>query len=129
MAGRVRMLEIDPDLGEELDRSRFDMARPGCTTELVIPAGGTTWLAAADRPEAAEQLGYLVVGRTVLHRVQLAGRGPVPVAGDVVRTCDSRAAWKYGSRSGAGRRQVAGRSRPAPGRPTRLQSGPSGDTQ
>lgn len=87
MAGRVRILEVDPDLGEELERPSFEAARARCTAELVIPTGGSSWPTAADRPEAAEQLGYLVVRGTVLHRLQLARRSTVDLLGpgDIAR--------------------------------------------
>jgi CRP/FNR family transcriptional regulator, cyclic AMP receptor protein len=85
--GRVRILELDPDLGEELEGERFEAARVRCTAELVSPLTGSPWPPASDRTEAGEHFGFLVVRGTIVHRLRLAGRGTVDIVGpgDVVR--------------------------------------------
>ena len=87
MAGRVRILELDPDLGEELARPRFEAARARCTAERVVVTRERSWEIPVERPEAAEQFGYLVLRGTILHRLRLAGRATVDLLGpgDVVR--------------------------------------------
>jgi CRP/FNR family transcriptional regulator, cyclic AMP receptor protein len=90
--GRVRILELDPDLGEELDCHSFEVARDRCTVELVIPSSGALWPGASDRTDAGEHFGFLVVRGTILHRLRLAGRGTVDLVGpgDIVRPWASR---------------------------------------
>lgn len=85
--GRVRILNIDPELGAGLDRSSFELARRRCTAELIVARRGSSWPAAVDAGAQANQIGFLVVQGTVLHRLRLAGRDAVELLGpgDFVR--------------------------------------------
>jgi CRP/FNR family transcriptional regulator, cyclic AMP receptor protein len=85
--GRVRVLERDPDLGAGLDRPRFELARARCTAERIVVARRSPWPAVDDPHEEAEQVAFLVLRGTLLHRLRLAGRETVELLGpgDVVR--------------------------------------------
>jgi CRP/FNR family transcriptional regulator, cyclic AMP receptor protein len=85
--GRVRVLELDPDLGEGLEGQSFEAARVRCTAELVVPSTGSAWPSSSDRAVAGEHFGFLLIRGSILHRLQLAGRGTVDLVGpgDIVR--------------------------------------------
>jgi CRP/FNR family transcriptional regulator, cyclic AMP receptor protein len=87
LRGRVRVLDLDPDLGEGLDGRRFEAARARCTAGRAVVTGRTLLKGEAARPAASEQFGYLVLRGTILQRLTLAGRATVDLLGpgDVVR--------------------------------------------
>jgi CRP/FNR family transcriptional regulator, cyclic AMP receptor protein len=83
---RVRVLEVDRDLGAALDGDAYASACGRCTAPTtVIPAGRRWWL--PDPLAASDYLGFLVLRGVLLYRLRLAGRETVDLvgAGDLIR--------------------------------------------
>lgn len=84
-AARVRLLEIDPDLGNALNPKRFNDACRICTAPLLQVKAGPFW----DRPAAeavqSPTLGFLVVDGLLIERIRVADRQGADLlfAGDV----------------------------------------------
>jgi CRP/FNR family transcriptional regulator, cyclic AMP receptor protein len=82
---RVRVLELDQDLGAALDEDAYARARQQCTAPMIVLSAGRHWW--VDSGDALEHLGFLVVRGVLLYRMRLAGRETIDLvgAGDLVR--------------------------------------------
>jgi CRP/FNR family transcriptional regulator, cyclic AMP receptor protein len=82
---RVRVLELDPELGAALDENAFVQARERCTAQTVTLSAGRRW--SVDPGDALEHIGFLVLRGVLLYRLRLAGRETVDLvgAGDLIR--------------------------------------------
>jgi CRP/FNR family cyclic AMP-dependent transcriptional regulator len=87
-AGRVRILEAEPELGSALDPVAFRAASQRCAAQAVRIRRGALW-GVLDPIEDAELLGFLILGGVLLCRIRIAGRETVDILGpgDVVRPC------------------------------------------
>lgn len=82
---KVRVLELDPELGAALDEAAFAQARKRCTAQTVTLAAGRRW--SVDPGDALEHLGFLVLRGVLLYRLRLAGRETTDLVGpgDLIR--------------------------------------------
>ncbi len=85
-AGRVRVLEADPDLGATLPSDQYEHAMARCTAELSVPGRGA-WPPADVGVARVQVFGFLVLRGAVLQRLRVAGRETADLfgPGDVVR--------------------------------------------
>jgi CRP/FNR family transcriptional regulator, cyclic AMP receptor protein len=83
---RVRVLELDQELGEALDGSSYASACERCTARTMSLPAGRCW-SLLDPLDALEHLGLLVLRGVLLYRLQLAGRETVDLLGpgDLIR--------------------------------------------
>jgi CRP/FNR family transcriptional regulator, cyclic AMP receptor protein len=83
---RVRVLELDQDLGAALDEDAYSRARESCTAQMIALPPGRRW-SGLDPLDAFEHLGLLVVHGVLLYRLRLASRETVDLvgAGDLIR--------------------------------------------
>lgn len=83
---RVRVLEVDRDLGAALDAEAYASACGCCMAQtIVLPAGRRWW--PVNPPGGADCLGLLVLEGVLLYRLRLAGRETIDLvgAGDLIR--------------------------------------------
>jgi CRP/FNR family transcriptional regulator, cyclic AMP receptor protein len=82
---RIRVLEVDQDLGAALDEDAYARARQRCTAQTIALAAGRRWW--VDPADALEHLGFLVLRGVLLYRLRLADRATIDLvgAGDLVR--------------------------------------------
>lgn len=83
---RVRVVEVDRDLGVALDEDAYASAWMRCTARTVGLAAGRRWWL-VDPRDAADHLGLLVLRGVLLHRLRLARRETVDLVGpgDLIR--------------------------------------------
>jgi CRP-like cAMP-binding protein len=85
----VRVLELDPDLGVDLDADALESA----TAELVAPLARVDWTRHRGRwePAAESSFGVLVVAGMLMREVQLLGTYSAEIlgVGDVLRPWDA----------------------------------------
>ena len=86
----VRVLEVDPDLGADLDPSALEKA----TRELAAPVFDVTWTTRSAQwgfDSEAIQLGLLVVDGLVIREVRMLGTSSAELlgAGDLLRPADA----------------------------------------
>jgi hypothetical protein len=78
--GRLRVLDVDPDLGQALDEYEFEEARERCTARrLELPA--RPWGGGWPADEWADCMGLLVVSGGLMRRLELCGRHSIELLG------------------------------------------------
>jgi CRP/FNR family cyclic AMP-dependent transcriptional regulator len=83
---RVRVLDVDRELGGGLGRDAYRTARARCTAQAIDLSAGKRWLT-LDPIAASEHIGLLMIHGVLLYRLRLAGRVTVDLvgAGDLIR--------------------------------------------
>jgi CRP/FNR family transcriptional regulator, cyclic AMP receptor protein len=86
VSGRVRVLDLDKDLGGLVDGASYASACERCTARAIEVPAGRCW-SMLDPLDAAEHLGLLVLHGVLLYRLRLAGRETVDLVGtgDLIR--------------------------------------------
>jgi CRP/FNR family cyclic AMP-dependent transcriptional regulator len=81
---RVRVLQLDPDLGGSLDGEALSEACARCTAPLIVLARGSQLPTGAD---PSHYLGLLVHSGALIYRLRVAGRETIDLVGpgDVIR--------------------------------------------
>jgi CRP/FNR family transcriptional regulator, cyclic AMP receptor protein len=86
MSGPVRVLEVDPDLGQDLDPAAFALAERELVTETISAPRGR-WDAEATWQAVPAQLGMLLIEGVLARDVRIGRRATLEILGpgDLVR--------------------------------------------